>query len=83
MRRLIWGFAGRTYHIVGNLMHWLIYVYVYSLHHFRDLVIIYLNLMVHELDTWKYSDPVHKELIYFAKWKDNPIKYTLLDGSKN
>ena len=26
MRRLIWGFAGRTYHIVGNLMHWLIYV---------------------------------------------------------
>ena len=25
MRRLIWGFPGRTYHIVGNLMHWLIY----------------------------------------------------------
>ena len=24
MRRLIWGFAGRTYHIVGNIMHWLI-----------------------------------------------------------
>ena len=24
MRRLIWGFAWRTYHIVGNLMHWLI-----------------------------------------------------------
>ena len=24
MRRLIWGFAGRTYHIIGNLMHWLI-----------------------------------------------------------
>ena len=24
MRRLIWGIAGRTYHIVGNLMHWLI-----------------------------------------------------------
>ena len=23
MRRLIWGLAGRTYHIVGNLMHWL------------------------------------------------------------
>ena len=23
MRRLIWGFAGRTYYIVGNLMHWL------------------------------------------------------------
>ena len=23
MRKLIWGFAGRTYHIVGNLMHWL------------------------------------------------------------
>ena len=23
MRRLIYGFAGRTYHIVGNLMHWL------------------------------------------------------------
>ena len=26
MRRLIWGFAGRTYHIVGNRMHWLIYI---------------------------------------------------------
>ena len=25
MRRLISGFAGCTYHIVGNLMHWLIY----------------------------------------------------------
>ena len=24
MRRLIGGFAGRTYHIVGNLTHWLI-----------------------------------------------------------
>ena len=23
MRRLIWDFAGRTYHIVGNLMSWL------------------------------------------------------------
>ena len=23
MRRLIWGFAGHNYHIVGNLMHWL------------------------------------------------------------
>ena len=23
MRRLIWGFVGRTYHMVGNLMHWL------------------------------------------------------------
>ena len=26
MRRLIWGSARRTYHIVGNLMHWLIYI---------------------------------------------------------
>ena len=26
MRRLIWGFAGRTYDIVGNLMHWLIII---------------------------------------------------------
>ena len=25
MRRLVWGFAGRTYHIVGNLVHWLIW----------------------------------------------------------
>ena len=24
MRRLVWAFAGRTYHIVGNLMSWLI-----------------------------------------------------------
>ena len=27
MRRLISGFGGRTYHIVGNLMHWLNYVF--------------------------------------------------------
>ena len=25
MRRLIWDFAGRTYHTVGNLMHWLMF----------------------------------------------------------
>ena len=30
MRRLIWGFAGRTYHIVGNLMHWLICYYKWA-----------------------------------------------------
>ena len=31
MRRLVWAFAGHTYHIVGNLMHWLIiYVNVYD-----------------------------------------------------
>ena len=29
MRRLIWGFDGRTYHIVGNLMHWLILLTYY------------------------------------------------------
>ena len=27
MRRLIWGFAGCTYHIVWNLMHWLIFLF--------------------------------------------------------
>ena len=27
MCRLIGGFAGRTYHIVGNLMHWLNYLF--------------------------------------------------------
>ena len=27
MRRLVWAFDGRTYHIVGNLMSWLIYVF--------------------------------------------------------
>ena len=27
MRRKIWGFAGRTYHIVGNLMPRLMYVF--------------------------------------------------------
>ena len=26
MRRLILGFVGRTYHIVGNLMHWFNYI---------------------------------------------------------
>ena len=28
MRKLIWGFAGRTYHIVGNLTQWPIYIHV-------------------------------------------------------
>ena len=28
MPRLIWGFAGPTYHIVENLMHWLIYLQI-------------------------------------------------------
>ena len=28
MRRLVWAFAGHTYHIVGNLMHWLLYIEV-------------------------------------------------------
>ena len=30
MRRLIWGFAGRTNHIVGNLMYWLIISFLIS-----------------------------------------------------
>ena len=28
MRRLVWAFAGHTFHIVGNLMSWLIYMTV-------------------------------------------------------
>ena len=31
MRRLVLGFAGRKYHIVGNLMHWLKCYLVYNL----------------------------------------------------
>ena len=31
MRRLIWGFAGHTYHIDGNLMLWLISVWTFVL----------------------------------------------------
>ena len=30
MHRLSRGFTGRTYHIVGNLMHWLIYYFLIS-----------------------------------------------------
>ena len=26
MRRLVWAFAGGAYHIVGNLMSWLVYL---------------------------------------------------------
>ena len=36
MRRLIWGFAGRTYHIVGNLMHW-VRMFEVSLAMFEEL----------------------------------------------
>ena len=34
MHRLIWAFAGRTYHIVGNLMSRLIYTEQYNLSYF-------------------------------------------------
>ena len=42
MRRLIWGFAGRTYHIVGNLMHWPNYKYFFRN---RQLIISILNFL--------------------------------------
>ena len=35
MGRLIWGFAGCTYHIVGNLMSWLKY-YIGILQNLKD-----------------------------------------------
>ena len=56
MCRLIWGFAGCTYHIVGNLMHWLIYIsekdgsfehltYVLALWSFFDIPNLYFGTL--------------------------------------
>ena len=42
MRRLIWGFAGRTYHIVGNLMSRLIYSLWTAYSHTTTILAIYL-----------------------------------------
>ena len=46
MRRLIWGFAGRTYHIVGNLMSrlkFIIFVCLYDLILYVPSTIFQLN----------------------------------------
>ena len=43
MRRLVWGFAGRTYHIVVNLMHWLI---TYRSDNNKYIVIWTLNILM-------------------------------------
>ena len=51
---LIWGFAGRTYHIVGNLIDWLIYEYgVIS-----DSFVKYSNA-----DKWQINDANRLETI--------------------
>ena len=42
MRRLIWGFAGRTYHIVGNLIHWLKLLYTAFWHLAEKISLILL-----------------------------------------
>ena len=53
MRRLVWAFTGRTYHIVGNLMSRLNYVFVYQpVNHqyhwpYRRWVLDYLIYMYH------------------------------------
>ena len=40
MRRLIWGFAGSTYQIVGNLMHWLNYFNIWCMRAEKALLTI-------------------------------------------
>ena len=57
MRRLIWGFAGRTYHIVGNFMHWLICFTFYSYQH------VVWNLYVSDiLNMELFIYPLHVDL---------------------
>ena len=43
MRRLIWGFAGRKYYIVGYLMHWLNYVILIVFYQDNTIVVWFSN----------------------------------------
>ena len=44
MRRLIWDFAGRTYHFVGNLMHWLKYDWFFIVINAERLFIFWFKM---------------------------------------
>ena len=55
MHRLIWGFAGCTYHLVGNLKHWLIsiimsrgnqYVFINTFAFFRRYKISWISVWI-------------------------------------
>ena len=54
MRRMIWGFAGGTYHIVGNLMHWLNYCLTLALYS--------------QSQDGSFSNSVHKMYLYYRRW---------------
>ena len=62
MRRLILGFAGRTYHIVGNLMHWFILCLMEKLKKlFKNTSFIYIAsifLNVHEDNVQIVHEPL-------------------------
>ena len=59
MRRLIWGFAGRTYHIVGNLMHWLKYNFQMNLKYKTVLDMFYTYtidfMFVNNVPIWHFK----------------------------
>ena len=44
MRRLVWGFAGSTYHIVENLMRWLKFIIINTLLKYLTLWLKYITL---------------------------------------
>ena len=54
MRRLIWGFAGCTYHIVGNLKHW--------------PQLLFLLVCLHVLPNYFPPSVLAKNTQFFRKW---------------
>ena len=74
MRRLVWAFARRTYHIVGNLMLRLIYVWLKSLKYgyaYHKLGILHhrhselFSFIVYTMLEWKLFFLI---LVYFCVW---------------
>ena len=76
LRRLIWGFAGRTYHIVGNLMSWL-NLWWYYLH---TLIVDRINNYIQtHIQNYKFSGFV-SYLRYVSKHNRSlqyDMKYTI------
>ena len=55
MRRLIWGFAGRTYHIVWNLMHWLNLQFIRSMDIIHAKYLLFGIYALGNVEVWPQS----------------------------
>ena len=85
MRRLIWAFAGRTYHIVGNLMSRLKYFYgekqkLWKTAIFRCKIILSKEIHVQ----WdRQTDGQLQYLLYFSNWVSKSYSSILFSKYSN